>query len=183
VIRLGSLAGYPFEGPRLLGGWTAPARAAVYAIMYRPDPVAKPDHYAPIYIGHADDLAALRLPFSHPRASCWIKRAGAKWQLYICVYEVPGGTSGHREQITRELIARYRPGCNDQQYAQAWKDEWIANQETDRGGGLLRGDDDAVFADLAVNRGSGHAQRDRRLDLVAPVGQQALDDGVPFHGL
>ena len=24
MIRLGSLAGYPFEGPRLLGGWTPP---------------------------------------------------------------------------------------------------------------------------------------------------------------
>ena len=25
MIRLGSLAGYPFEGPRLLAGWTPPA--------------------------------------------------------------------------------------------------------------------------------------------------------------
>ena len=32
MIRLGSLAGYPFEGPRLLAGWTPPAEAAVYAI-------------------------------------------------------------------------------------------------------------------------------------------------------
>jgi hypothetical protein len=23
MIRLGSLAGYPFEGPRVLGGWTS----------------------------------------------------------------------------------------------------------------------------------------------------------------
>ena len=33
VIRLGSLAGYPFEGPRVLAGWTPPAAAAVYAIL------------------------------------------------------------------------------------------------------------------------------------------------------
>ena len=24
MIRLGSLAGYPFEGPRVLAGWTPP---------------------------------------------------------------------------------------------------------------------------------------------------------------
>ena len=33
MIRLGSLAGYPFEGPRVLAGWTAPAGPAVYAIV------------------------------------------------------------------------------------------------------------------------------------------------------
>ena len=37
MIRLGSLAGYPFEGPRVLAGWTAPAVPAVYAMMYKPD--------------------------------------------------------------------------------------------------------------------------------------------------
>ena len=31
VIRLGSLAGYPFEGPRVLAGWTVPPVPAVYA--------------------------------------------------------------------------------------------------------------------------------------------------------
>ena len=33
MIRLGSLAGYPFEGPRALDGWTPPKIAAVYAVM------------------------------------------------------------------------------------------------------------------------------------------------------
>jgi len=40
---------------------------------------------------------------------------------------VPGGGRPHREQITRELIAVYSPGCNAQQYDQAWKDEWIGD--------------------------------------------------------
>ena len=64
MIRLGSLAGYPFEGPRLLGGWTPPSAPAVYAIAYKPDPDAKPDQYAVIYVDHADDLAAARFPSS-----------------------------------------------------------------------------------------------------------------------
>ena len=41
MIRLGSLAGYPFEGPRVLAGWTPPAVAAVYAIVYKPDLAAE----------------------------------------------------------------------------------------------------------------------------------------------
>ena len=125
MIRLGSLAGYPFDGPRLLGGWTPPPVAAVYAVMYKPDPVTKPENYAVIYVGHAGDLSGERFPFTHPRARCWISRAGSKWKVYVCVYEVPGGTSAHREQIARELIAVYRPSCNEQQYDHAWKDEWI----------------------------------------------------------
>ena len=127
MIRLGSLAGYPFEGPRLLGGWTPPRTAAVYAIMYKPEPDKKPENYAVIYVGHADDLSAARFPFKHPRAACWINRAGSKWKVYICTYEVPGGTAAHREQIARELIAVYRPSCNEQQYDHAWKDEWIGD--------------------------------------------------------
>ncbi len=64
-------------------------------------------------------------PFKHPRAVCWIQRAGSKWKVYVGSYEVPGGTRAHREQIARELTAVYRPSCNEQQYDHAWKDEWI----------------------------------------------------------
>ena len=125
MIRLGSLAGYPFEGPRLLGGWTPTATPAVYAIMYKPDPEAKPEQYAVIYVGHADDLTAVRFPFQHPRAHCWIKRAGSRWKVYVGTYEVPGGSTAHREQIARELMAVYQPRCNEQRYDQSWKDQWI----------------------------------------------------------
>ena len=106
MIRLGSLAGYPFEGPRLLAGWTPPARPAVFAIMYKPEPDAKPEKYAVIYAGHSDDLSAERFPFSHPRASCWVRRTGSRFKVYICTYEVPGGNRPHREQITKELGSR-----------------------------------------------------------------------------
>jgi hypothetical protein len=127
VIRLGSLAGYPFEGPRLLAGWTPPAGvAAVYAITCKPDPAR--ERHAVIYVGACDDLAAERFPFKHSRAASWIKRAGSKWQLYISVYEVPGGTAGHREQITRELISTYHPTCNQEQYQPTWKPEWIGGE-------------------------------------------------------
>ena len=53
MIRLGSLAGYPFEGPRVLAGWTAPAVPAVYAVVTRNDAEAKPQEFSVIYIGHS----------------------------------------------------------------------------------------------------------------------------------
>ncbi|MGO8956257.1 MAG: hypothetical protein ACLQFR_02605 [Streptosporangiaceae bacterium] len=138
MIRLGSLAGYPFEGPRVLAGWTPPSAAAVYAIVYKPDPDAKPDRYAVIYVGHSDDLSGERFPFQHARAPCWISRAGSKWKVYICTYEVPGGTRPHREQIAHELAAIYRPTCNEQQFDPAWKDEWIGEYTAPTTGPVAR---------------------------------------------
>ncbi|MFM7251510.1 MAG: hypothetical protein ACKO27_00365 [Ilumatobacteraceae bacterium] len=127
MIRLGSLAGYPFEGPRTLAGWTAPACAAVYAVLTRNDPERKPQEYSVIFVGHADDLSAERFPFKHSFAPDWIKRAGTKWNLQICIYEVPGGLRSHREQIARELISVYKPSCNPEQFDATWKAEWIGS--------------------------------------------------------
>ncbi len=125
MIRLGSLAGYPFEGPRALGGWTPPDRPGVYAITYLSEPDRKPDQHAVIYVGHSDDLSTEGFPFHHPQAPCWIERAGSRWKVFIATYEVPGGRRAHREQIARELTAVYQPGCNPDRYDPAWKDEWI----------------------------------------------------------
>lgn len=131
MIRLGSLAGYSFEGPRLLAGWTPPDRAAVYVIVYKAEPEKRPNAYSVLYVDHADDLSQAGLPFKHPRAACWMKRAGSKWKLYICTFEVMGGGERHREQIARELISDYKPHCNPQQYDRAWKDEWIGEYEAE----------------------------------------------------
>ena len=142
MIRLGSLAGYPFEGPRLLAGWTPPAAAAVYAIVCKADPSAAQDRYAVIYVGHSDDLSAERFPFRHPDANLWVRRAGDRWKVYICTYEVPGGGRPHREQIARELTAIYHPSCNAQQYGQSWKDEWIGEYSAPTTGPVARRDPD-----------------------------------------
>ena len=131
MIRLGSLAGYPFEGPRLLAGWTPPENAAVFAVMYKPDTDAKPEEYAVLYVGHSDDLSAERLPFDHPAASCWLSRA--RQQAFRALHRHLRGTGAnptHREQITCELIAIYHPGCNGDQYDQAWEEHWIGEYET-----------------------------------------------------
>jgi hypothetical protein len=140
VIRLGSLAGYPFEGPRTLAGWTAPARSAVYALLTRNDPERKPQQFTVIYVAHSGDLSTEGFPFKHPFAPDWIKRAGNKWNLHICYYEVPGGLPSHREQISRELISIYSPSCNPEQFDATWKAEWIGSYSAPTTGPLTTSD-------------------------------------------
>lgn len=124
MIRLGSLAGYLFEGPRVLGGFVPPAAPAVFVILYRADPESRPDRYTVTYVGHSDDLSGARLPFRHPCAGCWARRAGSRWRLHIATLEAPGATRSHREQIVRELVACYRPHCNDEKLVNTWRPEW-----------------------------------------------------------
>lgn len=130
MIRLGSLAGYAFEGPRLLAGFTPPERPAVYAVLYRPDPEKNPERYGVLYVGHTDDLSQERLPFGHPLAKCWLDRVnGDRFKLHICFLEAPGALASHREQIMHELVAIYEPGCNPEQYDQTWREQWIGDYE------------------------------------------------------
>ena len=95
-------------------------------------------------VDQAEDLSAERFPFKHRRANCWIQRAGNRWKVYICTYDVPGGNRSHREMIVRELTAIYSPKCNSQQYDRAWKDEWIGEYAAPTTGPLTtgRGPDD-----------------------------------------
>jgi len=130
VIRLGSLAGYPFEGPRSLAGWTAPQAPAVYAIFARNDIAGKPQEFSVIYVGHADDLSQVGFPFRHPRSAAWIKRAGSKFNLHVAWFEIMGGLPSHREQVVQELLAVYKPSCNEEKWEDAWKEEWIGEYST-----------------------------------------------------
>lgn len=128
MIRLGSLAGYSFEGPRVLGGWTPPGIAAVFVILHVPD-ANKPQQFGVIYVGHADDLSASGLPFEHPAANAWIKRAGNKWKLHIATLQVVGGVR-QREQIVTELCAVYDPPCNTEKFENAWEPHWIQEYDS-----------------------------------------------------
>jgi hypothetical protein len=137
LIRLGTLAGYAFEGPRLLAGFTPPGRPAVFAILYRPDPGTRPERYGVLYVGQSDDLSSEGLPFDHPMARCWLERVkGDRFKLHICTLEAPGALASHREEIMRELIAVYKPGCNPEQYDQTWRDHWIGDYEAPTTGPL-----------------------------------------------
>ena len=153
MIRLGSLGGYSFEGPRVLAGWTPPALPGVYAILYKPD--EEKENFAVIYVGHSDDLAKEGFPFKHPRAGSWVQRAGSKFRLHIATREMHGVgvTRGHREQLTIELLAAYDPHCNSEKFDNAWKPEWI-------------GDYDApTTAPLTTTKESASAERAKTKEL------------------
>lgn len=127
MIRLGSLAGYSFEGPRVLAGWVPSAVPAVYTVLYPTAPGS--ERLAVCYVGHTEDLTTEGFPFRHPRAQCWISRTSSRFDLRIATFEAPGATAAHREQIVQELIAVYRPSCNEQQYDQAWEEHWIGEYQ------------------------------------------------------
>ena len=137
MIRLGTLAGYAFDGPRVLAGFTPPERPAVYAVLYRPEPEKAPERYGVLYVGHSDDLSKEKLPFRHPQSACWLKRVGGKkFDLHICYLDAPGVEAGHRDQITKELIAIYKPGCNPEHYEHGWSEHWIGDYEAPTTGPL-----------------------------------------------
>ena len=129
MIRLGSLAGYPFEGPRLLGGVDGAGGGGGLRDRLQ----ARTGRQTGPVRGHL--RRSLRqplrraIPVQAPAASCWVKRAGDRWKVYICTYTVPGGGRSHRELIARELTAIYHPSCNSQQYDRSWKDEWIGEYD------------------------------------------------------
>lgn len=128
-IRLGSLAGYSFEGPLLLGGWSPPKRPGVYAVMYKADPEGKPETYSVIYVDYALDLSKAGLPKAHPRAGCWAERAGGPWKLHVAMYFVPDSKSleGTLYNIKIELIAKYNPFCNLEKFDNAWDNRWVGD--------------------------------------------------------
>lgn len=100
----------------------------MYAILYKPKPDTNPERYGVLYVGHAEDLSQERFPFRHPAAPCWLKRVdGDRYKLHICFLEAPGALAPHREQIMRELVAIYEPGCNPDHYDQTWRDQWIGD--------------------------------------------------------
>lgn len=159
MIRLGSLAGYSFEGPYTLGGWNPIDAPGVYAIMYKPD--ANKDTYAVVYVGHTDNFIEEGLPFKHPASPCWVERAGSQWKLFIAYFTVPGGKGGTRSirnGIATELNACYEPICNEEQFVQHWEKEWIGDYESNLTKKLMLSQDADVHkqsADPAGRREDG----------------------------
>ena len=141
MIRLGSLAGYPFEGPRLLAGWTPPASAAVYVVLCRPEPGEVPRSLRRHLRRPRRRPEHHRLPVPAPAGDCWVRRAGDRWKVHVATYEAPGAHRSHREQIAQELTAVYKPGCNERQVDRSWKREWIGEYSAPTAGPLTTSTD------------------------------------------
>ena len=126
MIRLGSLAGYPFEGPRVLGGWTAAGQARGVR-----------DHVQAGAGGQARDVRGdLRRP---RRATCRpsSSRSTTRGRSAGSSGPAAGGRStsartrcpaGCRRTGSRSPTSSARstsPSCNDAAVRPSWKDEWI----------------------------------------------------------
>ena len=126
MIRLGSLAGYPFEGPRLLAGWTPPPAAAVLR-----DPVqAEPDTAGAVR-GHLRRALPMTCPPSGSRSATrarLVLGAPGRRPLEGLHLHLRGARAVAGRTASRSAASSPRstgPGCNEQQYDQAWKEEWI----------------------------------------------------------
>jgi hypothetical protein len=124
-IRLGSLAGYVFEGPFTLQGWKAPSKPGVYVIMYKPKPDKAPDKYAVIYVGQNMDLSKEGLPKNHEHYHCWVERAGTPWKLHVAAYYFPGSNPRQLISVQNDLIAHYNPRCNPEKFDKGWQGKWV----------------------------------------------------------
>jgi hypothetical protein len=102
-----------FEGPYPITNWEPPRRAAVYAIMMKPDPRNKPTTYRVLYFGESSNLSERGFYRSHHKYACWSREAGSESNLYIGIYRMPGSTPEQRRELESKLVEQYRPVCND----------------------------------------------------------------------
>lgn len=102
-----------FDGPYLITEWDPPYRAAMYAIMMRPDPINKPDTYHILYFGESSNLSERGFYRSHHKYQCWLEKAGSESNIYIGIYAMPSSTQEQRTEVEQRLVAQYKPACND----------------------------------------------------------------------
>ena len=102
-----------FEGPYPIKDWEPPYRAAVYAIMMRPDPENNPRTYRILYFGESGNLSERGFYRSHHKYNCWIREAGSEYNLYIGIHRMPNSTANQRQDVEARLIKQYQPKCND----------------------------------------------------------------------
>ena len=101
-----------FEGPYPATNWTPPYRAAVYAIMTKPDPTNKPTTYRIIYFGESSNLSNRGFWRSHHKNECFVEQAGSESNLYIGIHRMPTSTEDQRRETEQRLINQYNPICN-----------------------------------------------------------------------
>ena len=102
-----------FEGPFPATSWDPPRKAAVYAIMMKPDPKNKPDTFRILYFGESGNLNDRGFWKSHHKYDCFIKEASSESNLYIGIHLMPNSTTTEREEVEKKLNDQYNPRCKD----------------------------------------------------------------------
>ena len=105
--------GITFDGPDPITQWDPPYRAAVYAIMMRPDPENKPTTYRILYFGESSNLSERGFYRFHHKYECWLNEAGSESNLFIGIYLMPNSIAEERKRVEQRLVSEYNPKCND----------------------------------------------------------------------
>lgn len=101
-----------FEGPYPITDWEPPYRAALYAIMMKPDSENKPSTYRILYFGESGNLSERGFYRSHHKYDCWLQYAGSESNIYIGIHRMPNSTPEERGQVESKLVEQYNPKCN-----------------------------------------------------------------------
>jgi len=112
IITWGKSKEINFDGPYPISRWDPPFRAAIYAIMIKPEPINKPNIYTIIYFGESGNLSERGFYKSHHAYNCWIREAGNESNLFIGIHTIPNSTEEERLKIEQQLISEYNPTCN-----------------------------------------------------------------------
>jgi hypothetical protein len=106
---------YQFSEPELiaaglLGLSSLMGTPGLYAIMIA-DPYVNPRPFRILYIGESGNVQ-LRATREHENYEAW-QRAGGQQPLYRAFHFMANSTELQRRMVESELIAKYRPPCNE----------------------------------------------------------------------
>ena len=103
---------YAFNEPMPVTLWTPPYRAGLYAILV-PDITVSPRPFRVIYFGESGNLSERSFFKAHHKYFSQLQQAGVESNLYVAVYLMPVSTQEQRRTVESQLIADYRPICNN----------------------------------------------------------------------
>lgn len=102
-----------FDGPYPATSWNPPKKAAVYAIMRKPDPKNKPETYRIMYFGESGNLSDRGFWRSHHKYKCFVDKAGSEANIYIGVHAMPNSTAEQRRAVEKRLNDQCELECMD----------------------------------------------------------------------
>ncbi len=101
---------HEFSKPRRIADWEPPKAAGLYVIL-KPDLSISPIPLKPIYFGQTSNFAERDLLKSHEIYNL-VKKMDSDEGIFIAIYIMLGSIEEERKTMQAELIAKYRPVCN-----------------------------------------------------------------------
>jgi hypothetical protein len=113
TMSFGMSRRFRFTSEGNLGEWVPQPQAAVYAITYKQDPVAKPKSHTILYFGQSADVAGQAAAIKRDAQNWWSRQGGSPEELYVFVHAMPDSSPDERAEVQSRLIAEYDPMANN----------------------------------------------------------------------